>query len=187
MDKRQLLITTAFNLFYRHGIHSTGINTILSESGVAKKTLYNHFESKNALILATLELRNQHFYHWLSNRLANVTAGKDALYELFFALDDWFNQKVTELSPFCGCYFINTAAEFKASDDPIHQLCAQHKEKIQQLITKHIELITDDKPQQAFLITAIMTLKEGAIVQAHVLNDAQSAIKAKAILHRLLA
>ena len=41
--KRSELVQTAFRLFYQQGIHATGINQILSESGIAKKTLYQHF------------------------------------------------------------------------------------------------------------------------------------------------
>ncbi|WP_299666825.1 TetR/AcrR family transcriptional regulator [uncultured Psychromonas sp.] len=53
--KRQLLIDTALSLFYKKGINTIGINEILQVSGVAKNTLYNHFSSKEELILAALE------------------------------------------------------------------------------------------------------------------------------------
>ena len=43
MDKKEQLVATAFNLFYKYGIHAVGINRVLEESGIAKKTLYNHF------------------------------------------------------------------------------------------------------------------------------------------------
>ncbi|MDF4603837.1 TetR/AcrR family transcriptional regulator, partial [Vibrio parahaemolyticus] len=52
--KKQLLIDTALSLFYKQGINSIGINEVLKVSGVAKRTLYSHFESKEALILAAL-------------------------------------------------------------------------------------------------------------------------------------
>lgn len=53
--KRQQLINIALQLFYEKGINSVGINEILSVSGIAKKTLYNHFTSKEDLVLAALE------------------------------------------------------------------------------------------------------------------------------------
>ena len=46
-DKKKLLIDTALHLFYENGINSVGINEILKVSGVAKKTMYNHFKSKD--------------------------------------------------------------------------------------------------------------------------------------------
>ena len=51
--KREQLLSTAVDLFYREGYHATGIDRILAESGVAKMTLYKHFRSKDELIMAT--------------------------------------------------------------------------------------------------------------------------------------
>ena len=50
-NKRELLTKTALDLFYKNGINSVGINEILKVSGVAKKTLYNYFGSKEELVL----------------------------------------------------------------------------------------------------------------------------------------
>ena len=58
-NKRDLLLGTAERLFYTEGYHATGIDRILSESGVAKMTLYKHFISKEELILAVLDARQQ--------------------------------------------------------------------------------------------------------------------------------
>ena len=58
-SKRDQLINTAQELFYREGYHATGIDRILAESGVAKMTLYKHFRSKDELIQAVLQSREQ--------------------------------------------------------------------------------------------------------------------------------
>ncbi|MEI8606352.1 TetR/AcrR family transcriptional regulator [Pseudoalteromonas sp. B160] len=71
MDKRTQIINTALSAFYQRGIHAVGINEILKEAGVAKKTLYNHFVSKDELICACLELRDQRFNQWLYEQLEN--------------------------------------------------------------------------------------------------------------------
>jgi AcrR family transcriptional regulator len=57
-SKREQLLNTALELFYREGYHATGIDRILAESGVAKMTLYKHFKSKDELIMAALEERH---------------------------------------------------------------------------------------------------------------------------------
>jgi len=59
VDKREHLIRVAFDLFYREGVHAVGINRVLAESGVAKKTLYHHFASKDDLVAATVAYRDQ--------------------------------------------------------------------------------------------------------------------------------
>lgn len=63
MDKKEQLITTAFQLFYRHGVHAVGINRVLAESGVAKKTLYNHFPGKDDLVAATIDHCDRRYFH----------------------------------------------------------------------------------------------------------------------------
>ncbi len=121
MDKRQQLIHTAFDLFYRNGIHAVGINQILQTAGIAKKTLYNHFASKDELIQAVVEYRDENFYYWLAGRLEQVKPGYDGLNELFDAVDDWINNRVKLLADFHGCFFINTCAEFNDPHHPLHQ------------------------------------------------------------------
>ncbi len=59
VSRRDHLVDTAMKLFCKHGFRATGIDKVLSESGVAKKTLYNHFKSKDELIIAVLQKRDE--------------------------------------------------------------------------------------------------------------------------------
>ena len=52
------ILETADRLFYLQGIRAVGVDTIAAEAGISKRTLYNHFPSKDALIVAYLERRN---------------------------------------------------------------------------------------------------------------------------------
>lgn len=56
---RDHLLEAALRLFNQHGYHATGIDVIIAEAGVAKTTLYRHFETKGDLILAVLERRDE--------------------------------------------------------------------------------------------------------------------------------
>src|ERR1700759_1899114 len=51
------ILETADRLFYLQGIRAIGVDTIAAEIGISKRTLYNHFPSKDALIAAYLERR----------------------------------------------------------------------------------------------------------------------------------
>jgi AcrR family transcriptional regulator len=63
---RERLLEAAYGLFSRHGIHSVGIDRIIAEADVAKATLYHHFPSKEALVIAFLDLREARWTHgWL--------------------------------------------------------------------------------------------------------------------------
>src|SRR5436190_2301565 len=47
---RQRILNTATDLFYREGINATGVERLASEASVSKRTLYQHFPSKTALV-----------------------------------------------------------------------------------------------------------------------------------------
>lgn len=185
-DKRLQLIETAFKLFYLKGVHAVGINEILTESGIAKKTLYHHFSGKEELVSAVLEFRDQRFHNWLENRLSEAKPGVDKVHTLFDALDDWFNDRVIDLLPFHGCFFINVSAEFGEPDNPLHQLCRSHKESIRQLIMAQVKTLNINSSMVESLTDALCLLKEGAITLAHVQGDRHAAVKAKATAELLL-
>ena len=54
---KERILETADRLFYLQGIRAIGVDTIAAEIGISKRTLYNHFPSKDALISAYLTRR----------------------------------------------------------------------------------------------------------------------------------
>jgi AcrR family transcriptional regulator len=183
VTKPDLLIHTAFKLFYQHGIHAVGINRILSETGVAKKTLYHHFSSKDALLEAVLIYRDQIFMDWLTSRMMVAGEGKIAVLALFDALDDWFHDRVEVLLPFRGCFFVKANGEF--SDHVVNDLCQRHKQNITSFIQANLIGFSSELAS-ADLAQSISVLKEGAIAQAYVAGDLDAAKRAKAMAVTLL-
>ncbi|GAA0659300.1 TetR/AcrR family transcriptional regulator [Rheinheimera tangshanensis] len=177
-DKKQQLVETALSLFYRHGVHAVGINQILEQSAVAKKTLYHHFVSKDELLLATLELRHQRFYQWLEHQF-NTNENISPVDQLFDALGFWFEGNAKPLGPFFGCYFQNCAAEYHGPDSTVLQLCAQHKRKVRDLVNTQLQSCQLSEETQSLLLDGLMLLKEGAISMALVHADATVAQHAK--------
>lgn len=180
--KRQALITTAFQLFYHKGVHAVGINEVLAESGIAKKTLYHHFKSKDELVLAVVAFRNDAFLSWFSSELQAVESKQAIIARIFECLDDWFHDRIAALSSFNGCFFVNVSAEFSDPDCKIHQACANHKDAFRAMLKT--KLHGSDQALSS-LLDGLCLLKEGAISQAFVQGDLTSAIKAKALAERL--
>lgn len=158
--KRELLVDTALRLFYQNGINSIGINEVLKNSGVAKRTLYSHFESKEALILAALEQRHQSYMNWLSSQLADAQNSEQVIENLFNGLKEWFRGEAAGLGDFRGCFFINTSAEFSDPNCAISLYCARHKEEVKQEIGKKLE------SKHRGLLDAICIMQEGSITTA---------------------
>jgi AcrR family transcriptional regulator len=176
-SKRQLLIDTALQLFYQKGVNTIGINEILKVSGVAKKTLYHHFNSKTTLVLATLEQRNNIFINWLERSLCDAKSDKNVVNKLFNALADWFSGE-TELGDFRGCFFINTSAAFSDPNNEISLYCQDHKKQVRALIANKMFDPSDD------FLDVICILKEGAITTAYVANDLSAPKKCIQILDK---
>ncbi|KDM93566.1 TetR/AcrR family transcriptional regulator [Photobacterium galatheae] len=179
-DKKQLLIETALTLFYRQGIHAVGINEVLKVSGVAKKTLYSHFASKDELVLAALAARDDIFMAWLAQLLSPAQDDAERITRLFNGLSDWFHNRVPALSPFRGCFFINTSAEFSEENAAIIAYCRDHKHKVRALIQQHLSC------QDEALLDTVCLMKEGAIVSAFVEKDLDAAEKCVEVLMNLL-
>ncbi|WP_417440958.1 TetR/AcrR family transcriptional regulator [Idiomarina sp.] len=186
MDKQELLIRTAFKLFYTRGIHAVGVNLVLAESGVAKKTLYHHFPSKDDLVEATVRYRDRCYRDWLISRLEHVPAGKDALLELFNALDDWFHDRVPDIDHFHGCFFVNASAEFGDQTSAIHRACAEHKACVTTLIRKHVNRLSLSEKKAEEITQLIVLLKEGAISLAYVQGNLNAAKEARKIVEDTL-
>jgi AcrR family transcriptional regulator len=171
--RRDHLVDTALALFQREGYHATGIDRILGEAGVAKMTLYNHFKSKDELILAALRLRDERFRNWFMRDVERRTKDPCArLLACFDALADWFAQP-----DFRGCTFINAAAEFGQPGSPIHAACAEHKRLVAGYVRDLAEAVGATDPQG--LADGLVLLMEGAIVMAYVADDAEAAANAK--------
>lgn len=54
LPPRERILAAARELFYRHGIHSVGVDAIAEAAGTNKMTLYRHFGSKDDLVAAYL-------------------------------------------------------------------------------------------------------------------------------------
>src|SRR5215208_6718197 len=101
---RQRLVAVAVELFYRYGFGAIGVDQVLTTAGVTKTTFYKHFESKDELMVAAVQLRDE----WESQawgRAVRKLAGDDPVRQLLAMLDVmdlWFNDP-----DFGGCMFIN--------------------------------------------------------------------------------
>lgn len=178
--KRDLLLTTALELFYRHGINSIGINEVIKVSGVAKKTLYSHFNSKEELVLKALEKRHFTFMQWLQTKFENTNNNSEVIETLFYSLKDWFDGKEPELGDFNGCFFINTAAEFHDTNSEMSNYCRFHKAQVRQLIQSKLSGDSEE------LLNAICLLKEGAITTTYMTGVSDHVIESSVkILHRI--
>jgi AcrR family transcriptional regulator len=174
-SRREQLIETATRLFNRDGYHATGIDRILAEAGVAKMTLYKHFDSKEELILAALRQRDQWFRHHVARQLARLTDDPaERLLLVFDVIEAWCSE-----TQFNGCMFVNAAAEYSERDHAIHAAAAEHKRLFTAYLAEQAAAAGAARPAE--LAEHLALLIEGAIAVAHVRGDTGASARAKTL------
>uniref|UniRef100_UPI0035C741B6 TetR/AcrR family transcriptional regulator n=1 Tax=Serratia quinivorans TaxID=137545 RepID=UPI0035C741B6 len=168
LPPRQRILLTAHDLFYRDGIRATGIDRIISESGVAKVTFYRHFPSKNELIEAFLAYRHDQWLSWFSRSLEQqATRRGDVMLALVPCLEEWFS------SPhYRGCAFINTAVELADMLPESLKIARQHKKQMAEVIASHLPTIPE-REQRAEMLSMLI---DGAIVKVQIEQQPQNAL-----------
>src|SRR6266581_8613066 len=112
---KERILETADRLFYLQGIRAVGVDTIAAEIGISKRTLYNHFPSKDALIAAYLTRR------FVAPRPSDKSPIEQIL-GTFDSLERRFAGK-----DFRGCPFVNAVAEL-GEDRSVRKIAVAFKE-----------------------------------------------------------
>jgi AcrR family transcriptional regulator len=129
---RQQILETASELFYQKGIQHVGINEVIAASGVAKRTLYRWFPSKDLLIEEVMKYRAIQWLCWFEDAVSErgITP-KERLLKTFDVLREWYS------SPnFRGCPFINAVLEIADASHKAHQVSVDLRESIRQIIVR---------------------------------------------------
>ncbi|WP_433318450.1 TetR/AcrR family transcriptional regulator [Micromonospora sp. CA-269861] len=122
-EARLRLLTTATRIFYSEGIHSVGIDRIISEAKVTRATFYRHFPSKDDLILAYL----REVHEMERDTVEAAIATNSSPVEPLRAIAGSIAQNIQ--SPgFRGCAFLNAAAEYPGADHPVRQEIIAHRQ-----------------------------------------------------------
>ena len=169
---KERILDTAERLFYGAGIRATGVDTIAAEVGISKRTLYNHFPSKDALIAAYL--RRGFTTPPPSERppLEQILRSFDRLEKGFAAKD------------FRGCRFVNAVAELGEDDRAARKIAVDFKEGRRLWYRERLTAI-GAKDADA-LATQLAILVDGAIAMAMVRDDPSMARQAANAARALL-
>jgi len=173
---REKLLEVAIDRFYVHGFHAVGLDQILNEVGVTKTTFYNHFESKDELILEALKRRDKWEGKAFMQRAAELGGGepKATILAMFDVFDEWFNHP-----DYFGCLFLNVCVEFPSPHDPIHQAGAESYDHLIEAIEQLAKQAA--VPDALCLAEQLTMLIQGALTYRQVSGDNGAAAKAKPV------
>ncbi len=172
---REKIIEAASRLFLRYGFHATGVDTIVAEAGVAKMTLYKHFNSKEALIVEVLNRNSDAWMSWLGDRVDAIgdTPRRRAL-AVFDAFQEWFAQP-----DFCGDMFQCASAEFSETENPVHLAARAHHDRFSQYLIDLCTAAECRRPETSGRRLAIIAA--GAIATAIVTRRPEVAREARKV------
>jgi AcrR family transcriptional regulator len=129
---RERILETADRLFYEQGSRAVGIDTIIAESGVAKMSLYRHFQSKDELIAACLEERNKKYWEWFDHIVGKHPGQpRKQLHAIFTAMAER-----TIRPGYRGCPFLHTASDYMETSHPGRRIAVEHKKTLNAKLLK---------------------------------------------------
>ncbi|OYU88242.1 MAG: TetR family transcriptional regulator [Bradyrhizobiaceae bacterium PARB1] len=133
---RDRIVAAANKLFYDEGIRSVSVDAVAQKAGVTKRTLYYHFKSKDDLITAYLEGRDQPnltlFKKWFDDQMGTLPYKVQAVFE---------NLARSARHPkWRGCGFLRTSAELaNMPGHPAMKIGAAHKKKFEAWLLAEFE------------------------------------------------
>jgi len=167
---RERILATAYRLFTRRGIRAVGTDEVIAQSGVAKATLYRHFPSKNDLVLAVLQRREELWTLGMVERQSRLRGGtpEEQLLAIFDVFHDWFQ----EYEDFDGCSFISVLLELGVAH-PAGQASIRYLDNIRQILRERAEAAglvdVDDFARSWHILMkgSIISATEGDLQAAH--------------------
>jgi AcrR family transcriptional regulator len=178
---RERILDAAYELFSTRGVRAVGVEDVIERAAVAKATLYRHFASKDALVLAFLQRREDVWTHgWVEAETRRRAAtARDRLLAIFDLFDEWFRR-----DDFEGCSFVKVLFESANRDSPVARASVAHLDRIRDVLRSFAAeagLRDVDNFARAFHI-----LMKGAVVQAEE-GDLEAARRAQSMARDLIA
>ena len=181
-EVRAALVDAAETCFYRDGITATGVDAIAEEAGVSKRTLYNQFGSKDGLVAAYLERREERWTGLLDSLFAE--AGDDPVEQVVAYAHAYARQTDEDL--FRGCALINAAAELAEADDPALAIIRASVDRVGEEITGILTAGGLGEAEAAELAEHVVLVLEGAVAVGGIHRDVAPLLAATEVVRGLV-
>jgi AcrR family transcriptional regulator len=175
---RERLLAAANELFYNEGVHTVGIDRIIEQAGVAKASLYNTFGSKDELVRAYLQTRQDSITGRIMQAVERYDIPRDRLLAVFEGQGELFAQP-----DYRGCAFARASAESHPGD-PAEQAAEDYRRWVRTLLTELAAQVGVPEPEM--LARQLHLLYDGSGQSARMDRDAAAAAAARAAAAILL-
>ena len=178
-DARERILDTAYELFSHRAVRDVGVDEVIERAGVAKATLYRHFPSKDDLVVAFLQRREERWtVAWIEAEASRRgTTAEERLLAIFELFDEWFHR-----DDFEACSFINVLLEVGPAH-PAGQASVRHLANIRSVVSQLAQEAELRDPES--FAHSWHILMKGSIVSAAE-GDAQAAQRARSMARLLI-
>lgn len=139
---REKIAANLEEAFSKYGFAQPSVALLKSECNVSLRTLYKHYPSKEAMIIAALEYRHQRYITFLLSE--SRSTGIDSVLNIFEKLDQW----MAEFAP-NGCLSLNAISAFPEDRD-LKETVRRHKQEVRDLLDQLSQ--RDDLSTELFLL-----------------------------------
>jgi AcrR family transcriptional regulator len=158
---RTRLLDVATELFRARGINRVGVDEIVAESGVAKSTLYRWFPTKDDLVIAFLDRRDELFWQQWDRVASKHRDARDHLLDQLRWISKYLDRDNVR-----GCPFLNTTAEVADPADRIRFRCAEHKRQLRDRLRETCGQLGIDRAER--LADQLVLIIDGAFADSEV-------------------
>ncbi|MEO3785561.1 helix-turn-helix domain-containing protein [Actinocorallia sp. B10E7] len=174
---RERLLEAARELTYTQGVH-VGVDAILKQADVARRSLYQHFDGKDGLIAEVLRSSgNEARYRQVMDE-----AGDDPRQRVLAVFDEL--EKITTRPSFRGCRHTAAGLAFADPGHPAHAQVRAYKDTLHQLFTA--ELTRHGHPEPRLGADQLLVLIDGTLAHAVTRPDAHPAMAARMMAELIL-
>lgn len=155
---RQRILSEAYRLLYGQGFARVSMDEVGAAAGVTKRTIYNHFESKDALVAAVLDHQQEfalaQIRGWNKDKAASP---EQFVRSLFSELGTWASKR-----GWLGSGFTRLTMELAdLPGHPARRAASQHKATVETYLADELSRLGLDDAKMA--ASQIMQLVEGCM------------------------
>lgn len=156
---KQRLLSALDELSRTGSVMDVGVNALLAKAGVAKASLYDHFRSKDELVVAWLDARQTAWFSWFETHIREHAGGDpdEQIDAAFGFLESWLGR-----DDFSGCPFLTVQLQLKGTSHPASQQARRYANRLHAFFHERLVSLGADHPER--LASALLELYLGAVV-----------------------
>lgn len=171
-QKRQQLIDAAERIFYEEGFFATGVDSVIDRAGISRRTMYQHFKSKDDLVVAVLQQRDRTYFEYIDRKRLSIGASPQAIaLKLAKSHARWLADEGRH-----GCLFMKALAEYSNHSRKITEVAREHKHSLHRYLSRLFADAEVTQPESAAFRLGILLEGSTQLAQVFPIKEVREAL-----------